>query len=149
GRPRATGRTSAPDLAVAHDERDTHVRIGINGFGRIGRSFLRTALQRGSDLEIVAVNDLTDAETLAHLLRYDTAYGPLGDDVTVDAGALVVAGTRIDVLSEKDPANLAWGDRGVEIVIESTGRFTSRDGADKHLAAGARKVLLSAPGKGD
>ena len=125
------------------------MRIGINGFGRIGRSFLRTALQRGSDLEIVAVNDLTDAETLAHLLRYDTAYGPLADDVTVDAGALVVAGTRIDVLSEKDPADLAWGDRGVEIVIESTGRFTSRDGADKHLAAGARKVLLSAPGKGD
>ena len=125
------------------------MRIGINGFGRIGRSFVRAALQRGSDLEIVAVNDLTDAATLAHLLRYDTAFGTLPADVAVDGDAIVVGDRRIEVLSERDPAALAWGERGVELVVESTGRFTSRDGAAGHLAAGARTVLVSAPAKGD
>jgi len=124
------------------------VRIGINGFGRIGRSFVRAAIERGSDLEIVAVNDLTDAATLAHLLRYDTAYGKL-DGVEVDDDVITVGGRTIQVLSERDPAALGWGDRGVELVVESTGRFTGREGAEKHLAAGARKVLVSAPAKGD
>ena len=125
------------------------VRIGINGFGRIGRSFVRAALQRGSDLEIVAVNDLTDAATLAHLLRYDTAFGTLPADVTVDGDAIVVGDRRIRVLSERDPAALGWGDLGVDLVVESTGRFTKRDDAAVHLAAGARKVLVSAPATGD
>ena len=124
------------------------MRIGINGFGRIGRSFVRAAIERGSDLEIVAVNDLTDAATLAHLLRYDTAYGKL-DGVGVDGDVITVGGRTIQVLSERDPAALGWGDRGVELVVESTGRFTGREGAEKHLAAGARKVLVSAPAKGD
>ena len=113
------------------------MRIGINGFGRIGRGFVRAAIERGSDLEIVAVNDLTDAATLAHLLRYDTAYGKL-DGVEVDGDVITVGGRTIQVLSERDPAALGWGDRGVELVVESTGRFTGRDGAEKHLAAGAR-----------
>lgn len=125
------------------------VRIGINGFGRIGRSFVRAALERGSDLEIVAVNDLTDAATLAHLLRYDTAFGTLPADVAVDDDAIVVGEKRIRVLSEREPAALPWGDLGVELVVESTGRFTKRDGAAGHLAAGARKVLVSAPASGD
>lgn len=125
------------------------MRIAINGFGRIGRSFVRAALERGSDLEIVAVNDLTDAATLAHLLRYDTAYGTLPVEAQVDGDAIVVGGRRIQVTAERDPAALAWGDQGVELVIESTGRFTSRDGAAKHLVAGARKVLVSAPASGD
>ena len=125
------------------------MRIAINGFGRIGRSFLRAALQRGSDLEIVAVNDLTDAATLAHLLRYDTAYGRLAAEVEVDGDALVVDGRRIEVIAERDPARLPWSDRGVELVVESTGRFTTREHAAQHLAAGARKVLVSAPATGD
>ncbi|GEN79906.1 glyceraldehyde-3-phosphate dehydrogenase [Actinotalea fermentans] len=125
------------------------VRIGINGFGRIGRSFVRAALERGSDLEIVAVNDLTDAATLAHLLRYDTAFGTLPADVAVDGDAIVVGAKRIRVLSEREPAALPWGELGVELVVESTGRFTKRDGAAGHLAAGARKVLVSAPASGD
>ncbi|KGM15238.1 glyceraldehyde-3-phosphate dehydrogenase, partial [Actinotalea fermentans ATCC 43279 = JCM 9966 = DSM 3133] len=121
----------------------------INGFGRIGRSFVRAALERGSDLEIVAVNDLTDAATLAHLLRYDTAFGTLPADVAVDGDAIVVGAKRIRVLSEREPAALPWGELGVELVVESTGRFTKRDGAAGHLAAGARKVLVSAPASGD
>lgn len=125
------------------------MRIGINGFGRIGRSFVRAALERGSDLEIVAVNDLTDAATLAHLLRYDTAFGTLPADVAVDGDAIVVGDRRIRVLSEREPAALPWADLGVELVVESTGRFTKRDGAAGHLAAGARKVLVSAPASGD
>ena len=125
------------------------MRIGINGFGRIGRSLLRAALDRGSDLEVVAVNDLTDSATLAHLLRYDTAYGALDGEVVADGDAIVVGGRRIEVLSERDPAELAWGERGVDLVVESTGRFTTREGAAQHLAAGARKVLVSAPATGD
>jgi glyceraldehyde 3-phosphate dehydrogenase len=124
------------------------VRIGINGFGRIGRSFLRAAISRGSDLDVVAVNDLAPIETLAHLLRYDTAYGHL-PDVAVDGDRLLVAGRVIQVTAERDPSRLAWGDRGVELVIESTGVFTTRADAAKHLETGARKVLVSAPATGD
>ncbi|MDP5226106.1 MULTISPECIES: type I glyceraldehyde-3-phosphate dehydrogenase [Arthrobacter] len=120
-------------------------RIGINGFGRIGRNYFRAALAQGADLEIVAVNDLTSPETLAHLLKYDSVTGRLGVSVEVQDGDLVVDGKRIKVLAERDPANLPWGELGVDIVIESTGFFTKAADARKHVEAGARKVLISAP----
>lgn len=122
------------------------VRIGINGFGRIGRNVFRAALNN-DDVEVVAVNDLTDANMLAHLLQYDTVHGTLPEEVTANGDNLVVGGKEIKVLSEKDPAQLGWGDLGVEIVVESTGRFTQRDDAKKHLDAGAKKVVISAPAK--
>jgi glyceraldehyde 3-phosphate dehydrogenase len=121
------------------------VKIGINGFGRIGRNFFRAALSQGSDLEIVAVNDLTDTKTLAHLLKYDSIGGKLNADVSVDGGDIVVNGKHIKVLAERDPANLPWGELGVEIVIESTGFFTNAEKAKAHINAGAKKVLISAP----
>jgi glyceraldehyde 3-phosphate dehydrogenase len=121
------------------------VRVGINGFGRIGRNFYRAA--RGRDLEIVAVNDLTDNKTLAHLLKYDSTFGRLGEEVTYDDEAITVGGTRVLASAQKDPAQLAWGDLGVDVVIESTGRFTKRDDAALHLKGGARKVIISAPAK--
>jgi glyceraldehyde 3-phosphate dehydrogenase len=120
-------------------------RIGINGFGRIGRNFFRAQLERGGDFEIVAANDLGDAKTMAHLLKYDSVLGPLGQDVTADGGVIRVAGQEIRLLAERDPAALPWGDLGVDVVIESTGLFTKRDAAAKHLAAGAKKVVISAP----
>ncbi|WP_186580930.1 type I glyceraldehyde-3-phosphate dehydrogenase [Aquibacillus kalidii] len=120
------------------------VKVGINGFGRIGRNVFRQAL-KNSEVEVVAVNDLTDANMLAHLLKYDSVHGKLEEEVTVNGSNLVVAGKEIKVLSERDPANLGWGDLGVEVVIESTGRFTARDDAKKHLDAGAKKVVISAP----
>ncbi|BCT76139.1 glyceraldehyde-3-phosphate dehydrogenase [Sinomonas cyclohexanicum] len=120
-------------------------RIGINGFGRIGRNFFRAALAQGADLEIVAVNDLTSSETLAHLLKYDSITGRLSETVEVKDGFIVVGGKEIKVLAERDPANLPWADLGVDIVIESTGFFTKAEGAKKHLAAGAKKVIISAP----
>jgi glyceraldehyde 3-phosphate dehydrogenase len=122
-------------------------RVGINGFGRIGRSFTRLALER-TDLEVVAVNDITDARTLAHLLAFDSTYGRLGHTVDYTSDSLVIAGTPIAVLSERDPAGIDWKQLGADVVIESTGRFRSRDGAALHLKGGARKVLISAPGKG-
>ncbi|UNK44524.1 type I glyceraldehyde-3-phosphate dehydrogenase [Arthrobacter sulfonylureivorans] len=122
-------------------------RVGINGFGRIGRSYFRAALAKKSELEIVAINDLTDADTLAHLLKYDSVLGILPETVEVDAGNLMVGGRKIRVLSEKDPAALPWGDLDVDIVIESTGRFNKSGGARKHMEAGAKKVLVSAPAK--
>ncbi len=123
-------------------------RIAINGFGRIGRAFLRALLLRPTDqLEVVAVNDLTDPTNLAYLLEYDSAYRWLGQPVTSDASSLVIGDTPIKVLAEKDPAQLPWSDLGVDIVIESTGFFTKRDGAAKHLSAGAKKVIISAPAK--
>jgi glyceraldehyde 3-phosphate dehydrogenase len=122
------------------------MRIGINGFGRVGRVFLRIALER--DLEVVAVNDLTDAGTLAHLLAHDTTYGRLHADVGHTGDTIVVDGRKISVLAERDPARLPWKDLGVDVVIESTGKFRTREQAGAHIAAGARKVLLSAPGKG-
>ena len=120
-------------------------RIGINGFGRIGRNYLRAALTQNSDLEIVAVNDLSDPKALAHLLKYDSVTGRLDAEVSVTEDSILVNGKAIKVLAERDPANLGWGKLGVDIVIESTGRFTDGNDARKHLAAGAKKVLISAP----
>jgi glyceraldehyde 3-phosphate dehydrogenase len=127
------------------------VRVGINGFGRIGRNFWRAVNARGAspDIEIVAVNDLTDNKTLAHLLRYDSVLGTLDADVSAQGDAIVVNGQPIKALAERDPAQLPWGDLGVDIVIESTGRFTSADDARKHIQAGAKKVIISAPAKGE
>ncbi|WEG10211.1 type I glyceraldehyde-3-phosphate dehydrogenase [Microbacterium horticulturae] len=122
------------------------VKIGINGFGRIGRNFLRAALAQGADIDIVAVNDLTDNKTLAHLLKYDSVGGRLGQEVSYDADAITVGGKSIKVFEERDPANLPWGELGVDIVIESTGRFTNAADAGKHIAGGAKKVIISAPG---
>ncbi|HEX5251133.1 MAG TPA: type I glyceraldehyde-3-phosphate dehydrogenase [Gaiellales bacterium] len=121
------------------------VRVGINGFGRIGRNVFRAARERGSGYEIVAVNDLMEPKIAAHLLRYDTVHGRFAGTVEPGDGKLVVDGKDVRVLSERDPANLPWKDMGVEVVVESTGLFTKRDAASKHLDAGARKVIISAP----
>jgi glyceraldehyde 3-phosphate dehydrogenase len=121
------------------------VRVGINGFGRIGRNVFRAAHEAGADIEWVAVNDLTDAATLAHLTKYDSVYGPFPGDVEATADGLRVDGSEVKVLAERDPAALPWGDLGVDVVIESTGFFTKREAAAKHLDAGAKKVVISAP----
>lgn len=123
-------------------------RIAVNGFGRIGRNTLRALLERDSDLEVVAVNDLTDPKALAQLLRFDSSLGRLGRPVEVDGDVLVVDGRRIRVLAERDPADLPWKELEVDLVLESTGRFTAADAAKAHLDAGARKVLVSAPSDG-
>src|SRR5437764_11535077 len=120
-------------------------RVGINGFGRIGRNFFRAHLEREPGFEIVAINDLGDAKTMAHLLKYDSNLGPLGGDVEVGDGTIAAAGVELKVLSERDPANLPWADLGVDVVLESTGFFTKREAAQKHLDAGAKKVVISAP----
>jgi glyceraldehyde 3-phosphate dehydrogenase len=120
-------------------------RVGINGFGRIGRNFFRAALERGGDFEVVAFNDLGDVGTMAHLLRYDSVLGPFKGDVQVEGGSLKVDGKELTGLAERDPANLPWRDLEVDVVLESTGFFTSRDGAQKHIDAGAKKVIISAP----
>ncbi len=125
------------------------VKIGINGFGRIGRNYLRAALAQGADLDVVAVNDLTDNKSLAHLLKYDSVGGVLAEDVSYDEDSITVGGKKIRVFEERDPANLPWGELGVDIVIESTGRFTKAEDAKKHIAGGAKKVLISAPATGD
>jgi len=121
------------------------VRVGINGFGRIGRNVFRAAHESGADVEIVAVNDITDTGTLAHLLKYDSVYGPFQGTVDVGEGALSIDGREVKTLAERDPAALPWGDLGVDVVIESTGFFTKRDDAAKHLDGGAKKVIISAP----
>ncbi len=121
------------------------VRVGVNGFGRIGRNLYRAAHEAGSELEFVAVNDITDAATLAHLLKYDSIYGRFPASVEARDDAVVVDGSEVKVLAERDPAALPWGELGVEVVIESTGLFTSREAAGKHLEAGAKKVIISAP----
>ncbi|HKG37993.1 MAG TPA: type I glyceraldehyde-3-phosphate dehydrogenase [Conexibacter sp.] len=121
------------------------LRVGINGFGRIGRNVFRAAQEQGADIEWVAVNDLTDAKTLAHLLKYDSILGPYPGTVEVSDGGLRVDGKELKVLAERDPGALPWGDLGVDVVIESTGFFTKRDDAAKHLAGGAKKVIISAP----
>jgi len=123
------------------------VRVGINGFGRIGRNFLRAARAQGADVQVAALNDLTDAATNAHLLRYDTTHGRFGTEVRVEGDDIVVAGERIRVLAEREPKALAWGEFGVEVVVESTGRFTSRSAASAHLEGGAQRVVISAPSK--
>jgi glyceraldehyde 3-phosphate dehydrogenase len=125
------------------------VKVGINGFGRIGRNFFRAAKARGADLDIVAVNDITDAQTLAHLLKYDSVLGTLDADIKVSDEGITVDGDAFKVLAERDPGNLPWGDLGVDVVVESTGLFTDRDKAEQHLRAGARKVVISAPAKGE
>jgi glyceraldehyde 3-phosphate dehydrogenase len=122
-------------------------RVGINGFGRIGRNFYRAA--RGKDIEIVAVNDLTDNKTLAHLLKYDTTFGRLDAEVSYDESNITVDGASFKATAERDPAQLGWGDLGVDIVIESTGRFTKAEDAELHRKAGAKKVIISAPAKGE
>ena len=122
-------------------------RVGINGFGRIGRTFTRLALER-KDLEVVAVNDITDPRTMAHLLAFDSTFGRLDRAVEHTPDSIIVGGTPIAVLSERDPAAIDWGKLGVDVVIESTGKFRTRDDAALHLKGGARKVLISAPGKG-
>ena len=125
------------------------VRVGINGFGRIGRNYFRAALAKGSDLEIVAVNDLTDNRALAHLLKYDSTAGRLEQSVELEGDSIVIDGKPVTVLEQRDPAALGWGDLGVDIVIESTGRFTKAADARKHLEAGAKKVIISAPASGE
>jgi glyceraldehyde 3-phosphate dehydrogenase len=126
------------------------IRVAINGFGRIGRNVLRAAKQAGAtDIDFVAVNDLTDTKTLAHLLRHDSVHRHYPGTVEVRENALIVDGDEVRVFAEKDPAALPWGDLGVDIVIESTGRFTSRDDAAKHLQGGAKKVIISAPAKNE
>ena len=121
------------------------VRVGINGFGRIGRNIFRAAHEAGSDLEFVAVNDITDAATLAHLLKYDSTYGRFPGTVDARDDTIVVDGSEVKVLAVREPAELPWSDLGVDVVIESTGLFTKREGASKHLDAGAKKVVISAP----
>jgi glyceraldehyde 3-phosphate dehydrogenase (phosphorylating) len=121
------------------------IRVGINGFGRIGRNFFRAQHALGSDLEIVALNDLGDANTMAHLLKYDSNLGPFQGEVELAEGVLRAAGEEVRMLSERDPAALPWGELGVDVVLESTGFFTDREGAQKHLDAGAKKVVISAP----
>ncbi|NMC32168.1 MAG: ArsJ-associated glyceraldehyde-3-phosphate dehydrogenase [Veillonellaceae bacterium] len=124
------------------------IKVGINGFGRIGRNAFRAALGN-PDVEIIAVNDLTDAETLAHLLKYDSVHGKLNAEVKVENGSILVNGKPIKVLAEKDPAALPWGALGVQVVVESTGRFTDAAKAAAHIQAGAKKVIISAPAKGE
>jgi len=124
------------------------VRVGINGFGRIGRLVVRAALREGADLEFVGINDLTDAKTLAHLFKYDSVHGVFPGTVAAQEDALVIDGRRVKVTAETDPANLPWKELGADVVIESTGHFTDRAGAAKHLEAGAQKVIISAPAKG-
>ena len=121
------------------------VRVGVNGFGRIGRNFFRAARKRGSDIEFVAVNDIGDAKTMAHLLKYDSVLGPLDDEVEPADGGIRVGDVELKLLNEKDPAALPWKDLGVDVVVESTGLFTKREDAQKHLDAGAEKVVISAP----
>ncbi|WP_031477419.1 type I glyceraldehyde-3-phosphate dehydrogenase [Streptomyces bicolor] len=125
------------------------IRVGINGFGRIGRNYFRALLEQGADIEIVAVNDLGDTATTAHLLKYDTILGRLKQEVTHTADTITVDGHTIKVLSERNPADIPWGELGVDIVIESTGIFTKKADAEKHIAGGAKKVLISAPASGE
>jgi len=121
------------------------VRVGINGFGRIGRNFFRAQMERGGEIEIVAANDLGDQSTMAHLLKYDSNLGPFQGDVELGDGVIRAGGEELRLFSERDPGAIPWGDLGVDVVLESTGFFTKRDGAQKHLDAGAKKVVISAP----
>jgi len=121
------------------------LKVGINGFGRIGRNFFRASLTREANFDIVAANDLGDASTMAHLLKFDSTLGPFPGDVAIEDGVLHAAGQQIRLLSERDPAAMPWNDMGVDVVLESTGFFTDREGAQKHLDAGAKKVVISAP----
>jgi glyceraldehyde 3-phosphate dehydrogenase len=136
-------------LSTQSEENLVATKVGINGFGRIGRNFFRALLVSGADVEIVGINDLTDTKTLAHLLKYDSILGRIGIPVEAAEGAIVVNGRSIPVFAERDPANLPWAKVGAEIVVESTGFFTDAQDAGKHIAAGAKKVIISAPAKGE
>jgi glyceraldehyde 3-phosphate dehydrogenase len=125
------------------------VKVGINGFGRIGRNFFRAVEVSGADIQIVGINDLTNTKTLAHLLKYDSILGRFNGSVVAEDGAIVVNGVRIPIFAQRDPASIPWGDIGAEIVVESTGFFTDAESARKHLTAGAKKVIISAPAKGE
>lgn len=125
------------------------IKVGINGFGRIGRNFFRALVESGADIQVVGINDLTDTGTLAHLLKYDSILGRFGRPVEATEGAIVVEGVRIPIFAERDPAALPWASVGADIVIESTGIFTSAEDAGKHLTGGAKKVIISAPAKGE
>ena len=125
------------------------LKVGINGFGRIGRQVLRVIKDTGADIEVVAVNDLTDTKTLAHLFKHDSVHGAFDGTVSYDDTSITVNGQKIRIFKEKDPANLPWKDLGVVVVLESTGKFTDKDGAGKHITNGAKKVIISAPAKGE
>ncbi|HEY3286710.1 MAG TPA: type I glyceraldehyde-3-phosphate dehydrogenase [Gemmatimonadaceae bacterium] len=125
------------------------IKVGINGFGRIGRQVLRAAKEQGAAIDFLAINDLTDTKTLAHLFKHDSVHGAFEGTVSYDENSITVNGDKIRIFKEKDPANLPWKDLGVDIVLESTGKFTDRDGASKHLAGGAKKVIISAPAKNE
>jgi glyceraldehyde 3-phosphate dehydrogenase len=125
------------------------VKVGINGFGRIGRNFFRAIEVSGADIQIVGINDLTDTKTLAHLLKYDSILGRFNGTIVAEDGAIVVNGIRIPIFAQRDPASLPWGEIGAEIVVESTGFFTDAESARKHITAGAKKVIISAPAKGE
>ena len=125
------------------------IKIGINGFGRIGRNVLRSALKNFKDIEVVAINDLLEPDYLAYMLKHDSVHGRFDGEVAIDGNTLVVNGKRIRLTQERDPANLKWNEVGADIVIESTGIFLDKAGGEKHLAAGARKVIFSAPSKDD
>src|SRR5512142_2376441 len=125
------------------------IKIGVNGFGRIGRQVVKALMERAPDLQVVAVNDLTDAQTNAHLFKYDSNYGTFPGNVSVDGGDLVIGDRHIKTLAEREPGKLPWKELGVDIAIESTGRFTDADKAKAHLDAGAKKVIISAPAKGE
>jgi glyceraldehyde 3-phosphate dehydrogenase len=136
-------------LSTLSEENHVATKVGINGFGRIGRNFFRALLVSGADVEIVGINDLTDTKTLAHLLKYDSILGRIGIPVEAAEGAIIVNGKSIPVFAERDPANLPWAKVGAEIVVESTGFFTDAKDAGKHITAGAKKVIISAPAKGE
>jgi len=140
------------DSKIFHEDierRRGNMRIAINGFGRIGRLVLRELLRRGSDIEVVAINDLTDSKTLAHLFKYDSVHKVLPNEVKATENSIIIDGKEIKVFAEKDPENLPWKDLGVNVVVESTGVFRNREGAEKHLKAGAKKVVITAPAKGE
>jgi glyceraldehyde 3-phosphate dehydrogenase len=136
-------------MVATREEASMSVKIGINGFGRIGRNFFRAAKQQGKDWNFVAVNDITDSKTLAHLLTYDSVLGRFDGEVGASQNGLLVDGDELRVLAVRDPAELPWKELGAQIVVESTGLFTNREDADKHIAAGAEKVVISAPAKGE
>jgi glyceraldehyde 3-phosphate dehydrogenase len=132
-----------------HEETPVAIKVGINGFGRIGRNFFRALLASGADVQVVGINDLTDTTTLAHLLKYDSILGRIGVPVEAAEGAIVVDGKSIPIFAERDPADLPWANVGADVVVESTGIFTNADDARKHVTAGAKKVIISAPAKGE
>ncbi|MDP9242521.1 MAG: glyceraldehyde 3-phosphate dehydrogenase N-terminal domain-containing protein, partial [Actinomycetota bacterium] len=125
------------------------VKVGVNGFGRIGRNLFRAAKKRGADIDFVAVNDITDSKTLAHLLKYDSVLGVLDAEIKVSERGISVDGDDLRVTAERDPANLPWKELGAQVVVESTGLFTDREKAEAHISAGAEKVVISAPAKGE